>query len=155
MALRFVAFSPVRGGRSRHPDQVTTRSTSEATKFLCKCRLKIALQKRQCMAGSAIASARAAARFPSKCRASRAGQRAPHYPMPNHKWDNSLSLLLSECQELCRKIEQSVALERNVVRQPNAVENREQQKWVFRRLSARLSLLDKQTRFLRCGFSLQ
>ena len=54
-------------------------------------------------------------------------------------------LLLSKCQKLRRKIAHHVAVERYIVRGPKAVEDREQQQRVFRRLAERLSLFDQQT----------
>ena len=45
---------------------------------------------------------------------------------------------------------QHVAVERHIVRHPEAVEDREQQQRIFRRLSERLSLFDQKTRPLNC-----
>ena len=53
-------------------------------------------------------------------------------------------LLLGERQELSRKLAHHVAVERDKVRDPEAVEDREQQQRVFRRLSERFSLFDQQ-----------
>jgi hypothetical protein len=63
-------------------------------------------------------------------------------------------LLLSEREELRRKGAHRVAVERHIVRSPDAVEDRDQQQWVFRRLSERFSLFDQQTCLLlsRFGF---
>ena len=58
-------------------------------------------------------------------------------------------LLLGERQELRRKLTHYVAVERHVVRDPEAVEDREQQQRVFGRLSERFSLFDQQTCSLR------
>ena len=52
------------------------------------------------------------------------------------------SLLLGERQELPRKLAHHVAVERYVVRQPDTVEDREQQQRVLRSLSERFSLFD-------------
>ena len=57
----------------------------------------------------------------------------------------SRSLLLSERQELRRKLATHIAIERHIVRDPEAVEDREQQQRVFGRLSKRFSLFDQQT----------
>ena len=61
---------------------------------------------------------------------------------------------LGERQELRRKLAQSVAIERQKVRDPEAVQDREQQQRVLGRLSERFSLFDQQTRPLhsRLGF---
>ena len=59
------------------------------------------------------------------------------------------SLLLGERQELRRKLAHHVAVERHEVRDPEAVEDREQQQRVFGRLSERFSLFDQQTCPLR------
>ena len=58
-------------------------------------------------------------------------------------------LLLGERQELRRKLAHHVAVECNEVRDPEAVENREQQQRIFGRLSERFSLFDQQTCPLR------
>ena len=58
-------------------------------------------------------------------------------------------LLLGERQELRRKLAHHVAVERHEVRDPEAVEDREQQQRVFGRLSERFSLFDQQTCPLR------
>ena len=76
--------------------------------------------------------------------------------MPDHERD-SRPLLLRERQELRRKLAQRVAIERHIVRDPETVEDREQQQRVFRRLSERFRLFDQQTCLLhgrfgfRCG----
>ena len=69
--------------------------------------------------------------------------------MPNHERAGR-SLLLGERKELRRKLAHSVAVERDKVRNPETVEDREQQQRVFGRLSERFSLLNQQTRPLRC-----
>ena len=60
------------------------------------------------------------------------------------------ALLLGERQELCRKLAHHVAIERHIVRDPKAVEDREQQQRVFERFSKCFGLLDQQTCAL-CG----
>ena len=71
-----------------------------------------------------------------------------HEPMPDHERDRRL-LLLSERQELRRKLAHHVAVERYKVRDPEAVEDREQQQRIFGRLSERFGLFDQQTCPLR------
>ena len=63
-------------------------------------------------------------------------------------------LLLGERQELRRKLAHHIAIECHIVRDPDAVEDREQQQRVFGRLSERLSLFDQQTcpLYSRLGF---
>ena len=68
--------------------------------------------------------------------------------MPDHERDGR-PLLLSERQKLRGKLTHNVAIERHKVRDPKAVENREQQQRVFGRLAERFSLFDQQTRPLR------
>ena len=68
--------------------------------------------------------------------------------MPDHERDRR-SLLFRERQELRRKLTHDVAVECHVVRDPEAVEDREQQQRVFGRLSERFSLFDQQTCSLR------
>jgi hypothetical protein len=68
--------------------------------------------------------------------------------MPNHERDYR-PLLLRERQELRREIANDIAIECQTVRGPEAVEDREQQQRIFRRLSERFSLLDQQTCLLR------
>ena len=68
--------------------------------------------------------------------------------MPDHERDRR-SLLLGERQELRRKLAHNVAVERYIVHRPKAQEDREQQQWVFRAPSERLSLFDQQSRPLR------
>ena len=64
------------------------------------------------------------------------------------------SLLLCKSQELRRKLAHSVAVERDVVRDPDGPEDRKQQQWVFGRLAQGFSLLDQQACLLgsRLGF---
>src|SRR6516225_2004968 len=64
-------------------------------------------------------------------------------------------LLLGERQELRRKPEYHVAVERYIVCDPEAVENREQQQRVFGGLSERFGLFDQQMRLLHCGLGLR
>ena len=64
--------------------------------------------------------------------------------MPDHERD-CRPLLLGERQELRRKLARRVAVERDNVRDPEAVEDREQQQRVFGRLSERFGLFDQQT----------
>ena len=64
--------------------------------------------------------------------------------MPDHERDGR-PFLLGERQELRRKLKRSIAVERHVVRDPEAVEDREQQQWIFGSLSERFSLFDQQT----------
>ncbi len=73
--------------------------------------------------------------------------------MPDHERDRR-SLLLGERQELRRKLAQRVAIERHIVRDPEAIEDGEQQQRVFERLSERFGLFDQQARPLhgRLGF---
>ena len=54
-------------------------------------------------------------------------------------------LLLCKCQELRGELAHHVAIECNVVRDPEAVEDREQQQRVFGRFSKRFGLFDQQT----------
>ena len=68
--------------------------------------------------------------------------------MPDHERAGR-PLLLGERQELRRKLAHHVAVERHIVRGPEAVEDREQQQWVFGRFSERFRLLDQQTCPLR------
>ena len=62
---------------------------------------------------------------------------------------NCRPLFLGERQELRRKLAHHIAVERYAVRDPEAVEDREQQQRVFGRLSKRFSLFDQQTCPLR------
>ena len=71
-----------------------------------------------------------------------------HEAMPDHERD-CCPLLLGERQELRRKLAHHVAVEGHVVRDPEAVEDREQQQRVFGRLSERFGLFDQQTCPLR------
>ena len=65
--------------------------------------------------------------------------------MPHHEWP-CRPLLICEGQELDSQLTHHVAVERYKVGDPKAVKNREQQQWIFRRLSERFSLLDQQAR---------
>ena len=62
--------------------------------------------------------------------------------MPDQERDFRL-LLLGESQELCGKLATGVAVERHKVRDPEAVEDREQQQRIFERLSELLRSLDQ------------
>jgi hypothetical protein len=66
-----------------------------------------------------------------------------------HQKRSRRSLLLGERKELRRKRANDIAIECRKVRDPEAVEDQEQQQWVFGRLSERFSLLDQQTCPLR------
>ena len=79
---------------------------------------------------------------------SREQQGSAHEAMPDHERSRR-SLLLGERQELRRKLARHVAIERDAVRDPEAVEDGEQQQWIFGRLSERFSLFDQQTCPLR------
>jgi len=65
--------------------------------------------------------------------------------MPDHE-RTCRPLLLGERQELRRKGARHVAIECYCVRDPEAVEDGEQQQWIFGRLTERVSLFDQQTR---------
>src|SRR6266516_3104232 len=67
-----------------------------------------------------------------------------HEAMSHHEWPRRF-LLICEGQELDSKLTHHVAVERYKVRDPKAVKNREQQQWIFRRLSERFSLFDQQS----------
>src|SRR6516225_9826553 len=67
-----------------------------------------------------------------------------HEAMPHHEWPRRF-LLICEGQEFDSKLTHHVAVERDKVRDPKAVKNREQQQWIFRWLSERFSLLDQQS----------
>ena len=73
--------------------------------------------------------------------------------MPDHYW-NGRPLLLRERQELRSEFTQHVAIERHVVCDPEAVENREQQQRVVWRLSKHLCLFNQQTCPLRSRLGL-
>ena len=66
-----------------------------------------------------------------------------HDAMPYHE-RNRRSLLLSECQELRCEITADVAIERVMVGDPEAIENREQNQWVFGSLSERFRSLNEE-----------
>jgi hypothetical protein len=69
--------------------------------------------------------------------------------MRNHTRGNRLSLL-RECEKLVSKLSRNGSVEGDDVRDPETVENREKQQWVFSRFSKRLSPLDQKTRSLDC-----
>ena len=79
---------------------------------------------------------------------SRHQQGDTHQAMPDHERD-CRPLLLGERQELRRKLAHLVAIERHIVRDPEAIEDREQQQRVFGRLAERFSLFDQQACPLR------
>src|SRR5436309_14403781 len=64
--------------------------------------------------------------------------------MRHHEWPRR-PLLICESQELDSKLTHHVAVERYKIRDRKAVKNREQQHWIFRRLSERFSLFDQQS----------
>src|ERR1700730_5869581 len=70
--------------------------------------------------------------------------------MPNHERAYR-PLLLRQRQELRREIANDIAIECHEVRDPEGVEDGEQQQRVFGRLSQRFGLLDQQTCLLRSG----
>ena len=78
---------------------------------------------------------------------SRIQQGRAHDAMPDHERDGR-PLLLGERQKLRRSLTHQVAVERHVARDPEAVENREQQQRVFGTLSERFGMFDQQT----CSF---
>jgi hypothetical protein len=81
---------------------------------------------------------------------SRTQQGSAHEAMPNHERDRR-PLLLGEGEELRGKIARDVAFERHGVRDPEAVEDGEQQQRVFRALSERFSSFDQKMCSLRSG----
>jgi hypothetical protein len=70
-----------------------------------------------------------------------------HEAMPDHQRDYR-PWLVGQRQELCCKVEHCIAVEPHIARDPEALEDREQQQWIFGRLSERFSLFDQQTRAL-------
>src|SRR4029077_16991867 len=82
----------------------------------------------------------------------RAQKGSAHETMAYHERDARL-LFLSKRKELRRKLPHHVAVERHVVRDPEAVKDREQQQGVFGRLTQRFSSLDQQTSPLRSRLS--
>jgi hypothetical protein len=64
-----------------------------------------------------------------------------HEAMPHHEWPRR-PLLICERQELDSELTHDLAVERYKVRDPKTVKNREQQQWIFRKLSVRFSLFD-------------
>ena len=71
-------------------------------------------------------------------------QRHAHKAMADHQRDCG-PLLLGQCDDLRREVAQHVAVERQKVRGPDAVEDRKQQQRVFERLSECFGLFDQQT----------
>src|ERR1700732_1441159 len=67
-----------------------------------------------------------------------------HHAMPDHQ-RSGRPLLLGECEEMGREIATDIAVEPYKLRDPEAVEDREQQQWIVGRLSERISLFDQQT----------
>ena len=76
-----------------------------------------------------------------------------HEAMPDHE-RNRRSSASRRVPRTARKLAHSIAVECHKVRDPNAVEDREQQQRVFGRLSERFGLFDQQTCLLygRFGF---
>ena len=66
-------------------------------------------------------------------------QRRPHDAMPNHQ-RNCRPLPLGQRQDVGSEIATDIAVERDVVCDPDAIEDRVQQQWVFEGLSERLCL---------------
>src|SRR6516225_2849285 len=64
--------------------------------------------------------------------------------MRHHEWPRR-PLLICEGQELTCKLTHYVAVEGHKIGHPEAVKNREQQQWIFRRLSERCCLFNQQT----------
>ena len=77
-------------------------------------------------------------------RSSRQHQGIGHEAMANHE-RHRCPLLLGERQELRGALTQNIAVEGDLVRDREAVEDREQQQWVFGRLAERFSIFDQQT----------
>src|SRR5450631_951190 len=70
--------------------------------------------------------------------------------MPDHKW-NGLPLLLCERHKLRREFADHVAVERHVACCPGAIQDGEQQQWIFGSVSKRFGALDELTgMFNRC-----
>ena len=74
-------------------------------------------------------------------------QRRAHEAMPDRERERR-SLFLRKRQAMRGKLAQHVAIERHIVRDPEAVKDREQQQRVIGRLSDRFGLLDPKTRLL-------
>src|ERR1700745_709403 len=72
----------------------------------------------------------------------RTHQRRTHKTMPKHE-RNHCSPLLGKRQALCRKVEESVAVEPYIVRDPETIEKGKQQHRMFGGLSELLRLLDE------------
>ena len=73
-----------------------------------------------------------------------AGQGNTHGAMPDHE-RNRRCFFLGERQKLRREVAHHVAVERYKAGDPEAIEDREQQQWIFERLSQSLSLFDQHT----------
>jgi hypothetical protein len=70
--------------------------------------------------------------------------------MPNHQ-RNRRPLLLGQRQELRRELPRSVTVERNEVPDPAAIEDQEQQQWIFGRLAEVFRSFDQRTRLPHSG----
>ena len=72
-----------------------------------------------------------------------------HDAMPDHERSTVALCFSRERQELRRKLAHNIAIERDVIRDPEAVEDRKQQQRIFGRLAERFSLFDQQARLLQ------
>ena len=68
-------------------------------------------------------------------------QRNSHYAVPDYERE-CRSLFFGERQELRRKVSHGIPIERPSVRDPDAIEHREQEQRVFGRLSQRFGSFD-------------
>ena len=102
------------------------------------------------MPGGIVKRERLIVMHPPLRNVSRKLQRRAHKAMPNNEWDCG-SLLVCKRQKLHRQIVYRVGIERYEVRNPETVEDREQQQRIFRRLAERLGLFDQQTRPFHSG----
>src|SRR6516225_7354309 len=73
--------------------------------------------------------------------------------MPDHEWYD-LPLLLCESYKLRRKLAHHLSVERHIACCPDAIEDREQQQWIFGRFSERFRSLDELTRLFNCRLGL-
>lgn len=73
--------------------------------------------------------------------------------MPGHPWHYCL-LFLGERKKLRRKLTHQVAVKGHIIRNPEAIQDREQQQWVFKRLAKRFRAFDQNMRpfYSRFGF---
>jgi hypothetical protein len=92
--------------------------------------------------------------FSAACRVATKQQRQAHEAMRDQERRCRL-LLRGKLHELHRRFAHYVPVECHKVRSPEAVEDREQQHWVFEGLSERLRLLYQRTRPLRSQLSLR